>query len=109
MIMTDAQITALAREYAEEMTKDIPLDNDIKSLRESAIKLNAEGMEKHLRWLLRRFCIVEKHKVIIKYKNAKRLEEDATAFGFERHRSNAIVIKSLIESLFPEIAKEVER
>lgn len=62
--MTDPQIEALAREYAEEMNKDIPLSNDIKSLRESAIRLSAEGMEKRLRWLLRRYCLVEKEALL---------------------------------------------
>lgn len=60
--MTDTEITALAREYAEETCKDIPRNNDIKSLRKSAIKLSAEGMETRLRWLLRRYCLVEKSK-----------------------------------------------
>lgn len=100
--MDNDQITALAREYAEE--KYPYLSDKIISLRTQEIK-NAEQL---IRFLLRRFCLVEKRRVIINYKNMKRLEEDATAFGFETHRSNARVVKGLIKSLFPEIAKEVE-
>lgn len=99
--MNDDQITALSREYAEWICpyKDKSANLSILDIREA---------ERLINFLLRRFCLVEKRKVAIKYNNAKRLEEDATAFGFEKHRNNAIVIKSLIESLFPEIAKEVE-
>lgn len=96
------QIAALAREYAEEMYPN--LSDKIISLKTQEIK-EAEGV---IRFLLHRFCLVEKSKVAIKYKNAKRLEEDATAFGFEKHRSNAKAIKNLIESLFPEIEKEAD-
>lgn len=96
------QITALAREYAEEIYPN--LSDKIISLKTQEIK-EAEDV---IRFLLRRFCLVEKSKVAIKYNNAKRLEEDATAFGFEKHRSNAKAIKNLIESLFPEIEKEAE-
>lgn len=102
--MINDQITALAREYAEEATKDIPLDNDIKSLRESAIKLNAEGMEKRLRWLLRRFCLVEKSKV----KDIRKgilVQFDPKNFGYSPYNQGRI---DLLKSLFPEIAKEVE-
>lgn len=108
--MNDDQITALAREYAEEVYRNAHKEMEVlpNCLSNEAINIFAEDMEHKVQWLLRRYCLVEKSKVAIKYKNAKRLEEDATAFGFEKHRNNAIVIKSLIESLFPEIAKEVE-
>lgn len=106
--MNDDQITALAREYAEEEAKGTAVDALPNGLKENVIQRNADHFEKHLRWLLRRYCLVEKSKVIIKYKNMKRLEEDATAFGFEAHSCNAKVVKNAIESLFPEIAKEVE-
>lgn len=105
-MMTDDQITALAREYAEEATKDIPSDNDIKSLRESAIKLNAEIMEKHLRWLLRRYCLVEKEQ--LKRVMSLHIEKsDETVKGGKAwffHKGSA----NTLRYLFPEIAKEVE-
>lgn len=104
--MDNDQITALAREYAEEATKDIPSDNDIKSLRESAIKLNAEIMEKHLRWLLRRYCLVEKEQ--LKRVMALHIEKsDETVKGGKAwffHKGSA----NTLRYLFPEIAKEVE-
>lgn len=104
-MITDEQITALAREYAEECTNPSGFS---KATYEEMVEERAENVTCVLRWLLRRYCLVEKSKVIIKYKNMKRLEEDATAFGFEAHSCNAKVVKNAIESLFPEIEKEVE-
>lgn len=102
------QITALAREYAEEATKDTPSDNDIKSLRESAIKLNAKIMEKHLRWLLRRFCLVEKSKVLEEYYEAKfacgNVDQCSDTDTWIMYHTE----KSLLERLFPGLGKEVE-
>lgn len=54
--MDDNQITALAREYAEGMYPN--LSDKIISLRTQEIK-EAEGV---IRFLLRRFCLVEKSK-----------------------------------------------
>ena len=76
-------VTALAREYAEEKVDPRGFS---KRTYEVLVDENAEYVEDVIRFLLRRYCLVEKSKVIIKYKNMKRLEEDATAFG--AHRSN---------------------
>lgn len=102
------QITALAREYAEEATKDIPSDNDIKSLRESAIRLNAEGMEKHLHWLLRRFCLVEKDE-LTKCRQAI-LNKIKTGENIRRKKTidEGKAQLSLFDLLFPDLGKEVE-
>lgn len=107
--MTDIQIHTLAREFAEEATKADAGDPNLSASDLYGIKRDvAEYAEEVIRFLLRRYALVEKSKVIIKYKNMKRLEEDATAFGFKKHRNNAKVVKSFIESLFPEIGKEAE-
>ncbi len=97
--MDDTEITALAREFAEEMTKDIPHDNDIKSLRESAIKLNTEGFEKHLRWLLCRYRLVRK-------------DNPAILLGMvsngEYNAKFAEGVEATIGLLFPDLEKEAE-
>ena len=60
--MTDHEITALAREYAEEIRKDIlpffprPLPESMEVL----VKADQEKAERLIRFLLRRYCLVEK-------------------------------------------------
>lgn len=95
------QITALAREFAEERAKDM----DIKGV---SINLDIlqSNMENHLRWLLRRYCLVEKNKVCEAYKDAQKDQYNSEG-GLRsalagRNRSAVLV------DLFPEIAKEVE-
>ena len=97
--MTDNEITALAREYAEEIYPN--LSDKIISLRTQEIK-NAERL---IRFLLRRYCLVEKEAVRKEYEMAREIWKrvvpiDAKAFNEGR--------MSAIESLFPEIAKEVK-
>lgn len=97
--MTDHEITALACEYAEEIYPN--LSDKIISLRTQEIK-NAERL---IRFLLRRYALVEKADVEAKYKEAKERylnpdeEVEKTMYGGRM---------SLLEYLFPEIAKEVE-
>lgn len=91
--MNEDQITALAREYAEEIYKG---DTDF-----------IDECEQVIDWLLRRYCLVEKNKVEEKYKRSK--------YYFE-HTANSNPTQKqyfwgricAIEVLFPEIAKEVE-
>lgn len=96
--MDDDKITALAREYAEEIRpyndKTAPLS--ILDIREG---------ERLIRFLLRRYCLVEKKDVEAKYQEAKERyfnpddETEKTMYGRRM---------SMLESLFPEIKKEVE-
>ena len=61
-IMTDKEISAIAQEYANEtirQTKD--------GFRKLAVKLKAKTIRKFLQWLLYRYCLVEKDKVIETY------------------------------------------
>lgn len=98
--MTESKITALAREYAESRYPEAKTDED-DFLYDSAVYV----MEDNLRWLLRRFCLVEKKDVETKYQEAKERyfnpddEIEKTMYGGRM---------SLLEYLFPEIAKEVE-
>ena len=108
--MDDHEITALAREYAEEIRKDIlpffprPLPDSMEVL----VKKDQEEAERLICFLLRRFCLVEKKQVIEVYKSAK---YDSKMMHRERLYTMFAVAsarKALLESLFPEIAREVE-
>lgn len=101
--MTTEQISALAREYAEECAEEVGVMFNPQDWACSHCEIEARAV---IKFLLRRYCLVEKSKVAIKYKNMKRLEEDATAFGFENIRGNAIIIKGFIKSLFPDLTWE---
>lgn len=93
--MNNDQITALAREYAE-FTDLSPVDK--KSI--SAI------CENFLKFTLRRYCLVEKSKILEAYKDAQKdqynSEGDFALTLAGRNRSAVLI------DLFPEIAKEVE-
>ena len=104
-MINEDQITALAREYAEECAKGFaPIDmpNCLKNEATGILVCNAEDM---LKWLLRRYCLVEKKDVEAKYQEAKERyfnpddEIEKTMYGGRM---------SMLEYLFPEIAKEVE-
>lgn len=103
--MTDDHITALAREYAEEVAKGTAVDALPNGLKENVIQRNADHFEKHLRWLLRRYCLVEKNKVKDEYDEARIFCENVDPCGESYARNEAIMF--LLERLFPEIAKEV--
>lgn len=69
--MDNNTITAIAREYAEEMAKDTDVEELPNCLKNSVYELNAEGMETKLEWLLRRYCLVEKECLKEKYSELK--------------------------------------
>lgn len=101
--MDNDQITALAREYAEEIYphEDGEDLGQMSFLRNNAIK----HISSTLKMLLRRYCLVEKKDVEAKYQEAKERyfnsddEIEKTMYGGRM---------SMLEYLFPEIAKEVE-
>ena len=91
--MSEEEITALAREYAE-FTDMSPVD-----------KKNISAIcECFLKYTLRRYCLVEKSKIIEEYKAAQKDQHsnDSIRFIVGRNVSAALV------NIFPEIAKEVE-
>ena len=114
--MNDDQITALAREYAEEMRKDIlpffprPLPESMEVL----VKADQEKVERVIRFLLRRFCLVEKRKAIelccltlehgdsVDYGLIDGLTDIVCEIFPEQHQQVAEELSN------PEIAKEVE-
>lgn len=105
--MNDDQITALAREYAEEIFKNDESNPDLSICLLNDIKFEAAAdFEETLRFLLRRFCLVEKSKVEETYYEATMdcgNIDPCSDLWEVRHAE-----KCLLESLFPEIGKEVE-
>lgn len=95
--MNDDQITALAREYAEEEYKTLNLPTD-------HTEVSAYRYMDFARFLLRRYCLVEKSKLKTKHKEAlaalESNDNEDVKWGTYR--------LSLLKSLFPEIGKEVE-
>lgn len=97
-IMSEEEITALAREYAEELSPDNKVEREM-------IELDCLGF---LNRVLNSYCLVEKEKVEEAYLEAK----INTNEGYKVKLGGMIAVgeasKALLKSLFPEIAKEVE-
>lgn len=98
--MSKEEITALAREYAEEATKADASDPNLSDSDLNGIKRDVtEYAEEILRFLLRRYALVEKEKLkAIRFRKVYSAEDVRSKFTEE----------CLIDALFPEIAKEVE-
>ncbi len=89
--MTDTEITALAREYAE-FTDMSPVD-----------KKNISAIcENFLKYTLRRYCLVEKSKV------EETWEEITDVYLAHRHITYDGARYLFNEVLFPDLGKEVE-
>lgn len=97
--MKPEQITAIAREYAESRYPEAKTYED-EYLRDTA----AFVMEDKLRWLSQSYCLVEKEVVRTTYQQA--MEQGKHAHVKYHVESRAKL--RLLESLFPDIAKEVE-
>ena len=115
--MNDKTITALAREYAEEISPVRQLDGHPVSkmiadiMRKALSEVTAEqikNFEGFIRFLFRRYYMVEKEAVRKEYGRA--LETNQKGIEASSHVLCAIgcAQRALLESLFPEIAKEVE-
>lgn len=112
--MTEEQITAIAREYAEEIHTDTsaPFKDDV-------VCEEIENTESFLRFILQRYCLVEKSKLqsiiealneMVHYYN-RQAKSCCNNQMREVSEKCAAVMQGkveLLESLFPEIAKEVE-
>lgn len=96
--MDKDQITALAREYAEETVSHTRLSTTI-----------ADDAEDVIRFLLRRYCLVEKEVVRKEYQETCDHEFYATEHKNELYAKLYGMKRLTLESIFPEIAKEVER
>lgn len=97
--MNEDQITALAREYAEEMIKGTPSEELPNCLKNSMLTMNTEYIAEIFQWLTRRYCIVEKSK----------LGKDGLDIAWRAKEYGTVILSSdNVYYLFPEIAKEVE-
>lgn len=114
--MTDQQITALAREYAEIECPEFKYKGD-KEWRNDDIKSATLSNKAFLTWLLRRYCLVEKERVKQTYKEAIDGECELEKMQPQNtYAKNSILMRVgmnagcayTLKSLFPEIAKEVE-
>ena len=104
--MTPETITALAREYAEEMIKGKPSEELPNCLKNSMLTMNTEYIAEAFQWLTRRFCLVEKSNVKDEYDEARVFCENVDPCGESYARNEAQMF--LLERLFPEHVKEVE-
>lgn len=98
--MEESEITALAREYAEEKC-----GKENESPMYYGIAKNE--MEEKLRWLTTRFCLVEKDVVKNFYQSRKDFLAHQNEFGRDIVNDASIEVR-LLSCMFPEIAKEVE-
>lgn len=101
--MNKEQITALAREYAEEMCahyKDI-------FIKDKAIKDNMQTYQMVVTHLLRRYCLVEKENIKRYFQSRNYILTHQDKYKVYIVRESEVGMK-LLRCLFPEIAKEVE-
>lgn len=104
--MKESEITALAREYAEEMIKGKPSEELPNCLKNSMLTMNTEYIAEVFQWLLRRFCLVEKERLKrVLLLHAERSAENGKggkAWFFHKGSANTL------RYLFPDLGKEVE-
>lgn len=101
--MTDPEITALAREYAEEENPTGSYGDNIVE-RRMDLSISRDEAERVLTWLTRRFYLVEKEAVRKQFESAKRLI-DARDYN---KRCIGVGGRGVLERLFPDLGKEVE-
>lgn len=107
--MTDPKITALAREYAEEATKADAGDPNLSATDLNGIRHDvAEYAEEVIQFLLRRFCLVEKSKVLKSLIQARALIEVGRRNHDNIKEDLGTGSERTIYCLFPDLGKEVE-
>lgn len=99
--MNESEITALAREYAEESTK---ADANDPNLSESDLIEIRYDIEEYvtgiLRFLLRRFCLVEKSRIQEEYQKAKTQIKDGKELSIHVLVTLGGAKEALLESIF---------
>ena len=95
--MTNEQIQALAREYAEEMINGKSSEELSNCLKLSMLEMNTKYVAEIFQWLTRRFCLVEKSRL-------KKLDIAYRAKAYDI----VVLNKRDVDYIFPEIGKEVE-
>lgn len=106
--MKSEEITTLAREYAEEMIKGTPSEELPNCLKNSMLTMNTEYIAEIFQWLTRRYCLVERSKVVKSLIQARVLIEGGRRNHDSTKGNLGIGSEQTIYRLFPEIAKEVE-
>lgn len=108
--MTDQQITALPRQFAEEMCSEMEDSFE----KDEAFQRYELTFQLAVSFLKERFCLVEKSKVNEVYSTSKgymltyqRLYGLMPPIGDTSYAKEETKV-NLLESLFPEIGKEVE-
>lgn len=98
--MDNNQITALAREYAEEKGRVMEQKQSLPScLVKEVMEMDAAELTRFLQWLSRRYCLVEKS--VIK----KTWSEITNVYLAHQHITYDGARYLFDEVLFPEIAK----
>lgn len=114
--MDDNTITALAREYAEEINpvnqlNDYPEAKMIADIMRNALSEvmdeKVKDFDGFLRFLLRRYALVEKSKLEEEYKSSKHYFEHTDSSN-STQKQYFWGRRCAIESIFPELAKEVK-
>lgn len=105
--MTDQEITAIARELADYLYNDDESYNSILWWGEEPKERKAEELEHTLRFLLRRYCLVEKEAVRKEYEDSYR---QYLAAGNARPLRQQYFFGRCfaLEHLFPDLGKEVK-
>lgn len=111
--MDNNQITTLSREYADEVYKDEESNPELPFCLMNEMKQQtAEYAEEIIRFILRRFYLVERSTVTESYNYAVNELEEMKGFGstvsdryYNEGNLNGKI--DLLESLFPELEKEV--
>lgn len=102
--MTDRQITSLAREYAEEKANAEREQGFPVSFIRDMAEHNEKEMKSAIGFLLRRYYLVEKSKVE-NIREGILVQLNPKNFGYSAYNQGR---KELLESLFPDLGKEVE-
>lgn len=102
--MTDTEISAVAREYAEEIAQEVAVKFNPKDWACSHCEIEAQAV---IKFLLRHYCLVEKSKIRQIYQAKQHILANQDIFGMTG-ATEAAAQKRLILCLFPEIGKEVE-
>lgn len=107
--MNDDQITALAREFAEETRNGIlglfpqPLPDSMEVL----IKNDQEYYGRFLRWITNRYCLVEKENIKKYFQSRNYILTHQDKYEVYIVRESEVEME-LLRCLFPAIGKEVE-
>lgn len=101
------QITALAREYAEEQGKLDREQGFPESFIKDMLEFNEKEFKSAIEFLLRRFCLVEKENIKKYFQSRNYIFTHQDKYEVYIVRESEVEMK-LLRCLFPEIAKEVE-